>query len=457
MTKGSFIKIMGGEYIDIKNCEFKNCSGMGVSIGQYGYTASQMIFSKPLNTDEATGYRSFYQTGYNGKNHSIYGCEFLNTGYPACEVKSGNALTLEGSNFTFENNIVKKSGIYANTYGSGLNLTGAGFDIRNNKFMYCLGSAISGSIINTNIVYNEFCDCLCSGLEDMGIIYVNYQGSNLGVKIRYNYFHDTRTDDPRCGSTPYAGRTAVYYDNGDMYKDMQFNLIESIPMASTGMALYPNYYSNNIYIDVENVGVSDSYALYKNKGMDFEQIIALPSAYPKYYYTVAPPAYENITVWEESYPQLYETLNYMKNEKTDFTQTMTECYNNLFVNISLRKKVPEYDSNSMPVDEKYGRIYNNTYYDTDIGFADYSNGDFQLFPSRARELGVEYQDYSKIGIYTEKAVEDIGLRHIGGNTAKASQVFDFNEGVGIENVYLNGRKLHEYYDYYLDYDVIKLI
>jgi hypothetical protein len=122
--------------------------------------------------------------------------------------------------------------------------------------------------------------------------------------------------------------------------------------------------------------------------------------------------YEN-RFWSEKYPELTAYFDHMET-KTDLDELMVDVYDNIVVNINAPRSgrslwLPgdwaqadigsDYPAlNNAPVDEKYGRIENNLFFDADPGFADFDGKDFQLSKKTAKGLGVDWIDMSRIGV-----------------------------------------------------------
>ncbi|MDR2917552.1 MAG: hypothetical protein LBV74_22400 [Tannerella sp.] len=400
LTKGSVFFIRGGQNCTVENCEMKNFAIWGVRLGDNALTTGN--YAEAMTKNEFDASLNLIPASDNGYNHKITGCNFLNTGHHACRIASGNVGTREKGNMVFENNVIKYSGLIGSTYRSGLELQGAGITVKNNSFFYCLGQAINGNIIDTEIIYNEFCDSPCDMAEDTGTLYLNYLNTNDGVKIRYNFFHDVTNADNRFGYYfGHALRAVVGYDNNAPFRDFSYNVVYNYPSAGQISIVAPWTCFNNIFVDCDVVlpYYGEFFDSYKGKtAMDLltEQSQSTIAAF----YTSG--LYKT-PLWKETYPELYEYYEYMANGKADLQQPMDMIYNNLIVNInkSFHDRNSSLDELQLPaqvsVDPKYGKINNNTYLFHNPGFPGVVNRNLQLSQEVTRRYGLQWIDMSKIG------------------------------------------------------------
>lgn len=395
LTKGSILSIRGGRNCVVENCTFKNFGVTGVRLGDTAIATRDMGLEYNID-GRFQIYLYDFPASKNGFGHRVARCDFMNTGFYACAIYSGNAANREGGNMLFADNRIRHSGLLGSTYRSGLLLNGAGITVRNNDFFYCLGQAISGNFVDTEIVYNEFCDSPCDMAEDTGTIYCNYICINDGVKIRYNWFHDVTNDDVRYTGWGYALRAAVAYDNINPDQDLSYNVISNVPIGVYAPRIVvPGTTVNNIFIDCNDpicYSEHDFREQYEGKTpLDF--LNGGDGGDSRVFYTLG--IYKN-DLWREKYPRLHEYYTWMATEKKDLFQPMDQLYNNLFVNIGVERirqdKIPDW-----PVDPKYGKIENNLWLNTDPGFAGYAGKKFQLPKKTAEQYGVEWIDMSKIG------------------------------------------------------------
>ena len=395
LTKGSVMSIMGGNNIAVEGCTLKNYGLRGVKIGD-----NVLPSFSYLTTYGTPRYQETFDVipaAVNGYGHSIRSTMFLNTGYEAAWIAAGHIGYRQKGGAVFENNVVKHSGIIGSTYNSGLTLAGCGITVKNNAFLFCRGQAISGYVIDAEVVYNEFADSPCEMAEDTGTIYFNYCTQNDGVNIRYNYFHDVTNS----GGSGYEHtlRGAAYFDTNMPFGNFSYNIVYNYPSGVSFIShTSPRTEIGNIFIDTlatfESIPpefIRDYY-----KGETGRQYLENDG------YALGPHYYSGLyadETWRKSFPELYEYYEYMLAEKPNLYPMMSEVRDNLVVylarRMSLRSgKLPL----TMDADPKYGGFGNNHYFTSDPGFVDYKNYDFQLTRDAARRLGVAWIDMGKIGV-----------------------------------------------------------
>ncbi|MDR0905305.1 MAG: right-handed parallel beta-helix repeat-containing protein [Oscillospiraceae bacterium] len=407
LTKGSVMYIRGGSDVTVEDCVFKNIGTNGIRLGEYASATRDL--AAEYGQDGGYSDETLTEAVRNGYNHRILNSTFLNIGFNAAKIASGSALSRESGNALFEGNSVIHSGLLGSTYNSGINIEGCGITVKNNLFAFCLGQAIQGNVVDTEIIYNEFVDSPCDMGEDTGTIYLNYIGLNDGVQVRYNYFRDvTGIDHPGVGFDFARRGGGAYYDTEMPFKDFSYNVLYNVPSAPQPVnPTGPWTNIGNIYIDVPQVFEYPPESLRDAEGTDWSS--------PQW-------ILENIEVlnrfnknrfWSEKYPELTEYFAHME-EKSDINELMVEVYDNIVVNINAPRSgrslwaagdwSNSWDGRTFPpladapLDEKYGKIENNLLFDKDPGFADYAGKDFQLPEATAKKLGVEWIDMSKIGV-----------------------------------------------------------
>gem|GEM_PF-5582130 len=395
LTKASVMRILGGSNCSLVNSTLKNFGLNGLYIGDG--VINTFDFAMRMGTNSFDEYVDIIPASVNGRNHSIHNCTFLNTGYTAATVATGNTARREHGGFVFENNLVMHSGLIGSTYQSGLKLNGCGITVKNNSFFYCRGQAISGFIVDTDIVYNEFCDSPSDMAEDTGTIYINYRTLNNGIEIRYNYFHDVPM--MQHSGLGYAQRlTGVYYDNNAPFKDFSYNVVYNAPLTSLFIEhAFPATVVGNIVIDVFNpvqsvptIWMRDFY-----NGETGREILENDD------YALGPHFNSGLyshELWRTNYPELYEYYEYMLG-KDDAYLLMTELRDNLIVHLSRSFSIwsgilPD----EMETDPIYGSYGNNHYVESDPGFVNMENYDFQLTQEAAANYGLDWIDMSKIGV-----------------------------------------------------------
>ncbi|MDR2920048.1 MAG: hypothetical protein LBV72_11870 [Tannerella sp.] len=398
LTKGSCLWIKGGSNCKVENCTFKNFGVCGIRLGETA-VATRDIASEYQIAGRFNTYLNDFPASDNGFNHQVTGSDFLNTGFAACIIFSGNAANRERGNMLFENNTIRHSGLLGSTYNSGLVLNGVGITIKNNDFFYCRGQAINGNMIDTEIIYNEFCDSPSDMAEDTGTIYLNYICNNDGMKIRYNWFHDVSTEDDRYTQWGFPVRAAVAYDNTLPFQDFSYNVVSNVPMGVyMPRVISPASCINNVFIDCHTPTHYDGWwfrECYENK-TPTDMLSGTADGQPSWWF-YSRGIYKD-EVWKVKYPDLYQYFNYMANEKEDLFQPMDQFYNNLVVSMKVPALPDEYRFHVPDkTDPKYGRLENSQWIESDPGFANYQGKSFQLSQASCNQFGIERIDMSLIG------------------------------------------------------------
>lgn len=393
LTRGSALRIRGGESNAARGCTFRNLGINGVVIGEYASATRDLAaayLADELDTDENTAAR-------NGYRHEVTDCDFINTGFAACEIRSGDTLTRTPGNMLFENNLIAYSGLLGRAYCSGLAVDGVGITVKNNSFYYTLGQAIYGNVIDTEITYNEFTDCPADMAEDTCTIYLNYGGLNEGVLVRYNYFHDVTNRDKVAIGFGYARRSGVGYDNQLPFKDYCYNVAYRSSLAGTFFTAESQATAvGNLMVDIDYVLEWPPEAFRDGiKSEDAKEQLAEENYGDlgrKLYY-------DSRDAWRKYYPATIEWLEYIVNEKKSMLDTMSVVADNVCVNIEVPRDgrfivIPE---SGVTVDSRYGRVENNHFMSSDPGLVDYTGRNPELTQSAADKLGVPRLDLSLVG------------------------------------------------------------
>lgn len=197
-----------------------------------------------------------------GKNNTIDNCDVMYTGLSGVILNGGNRQTLTPANNIIQNSKIINPGIHSLSRGRAIKLSGVG-----NKVMKNIISNVSGQAIdfqgNDHIIeYNNFSNILLD-TDDAGAIYKNYNVSDYGSTIRYNFFNNVKSRLPgvrkNCSTDEkaIAGTHCMFYD----YMGYGEELVQNNVFYGCGSTkAYPNtgcitiYAShppikNNVYVD----------------------------------------------------------------------------------------------------------------------------------------------------------------------------------------------------------------
>jgi hypothetical protein len=398
LSKGSIIRVLGGQSVTVDSCTFENYGVHGVHVGDYTPAIGEFVETYNKTTGSFNGDlwdETVNATEYNGVNHAILNSTFRNTGYRAAHMIGGSIGLREPSGDRFEGNTIVKSGLMGFNGFSGLTVDGVGFSVKNNYFAHTIGSAIMGNTVDTEITYNEFVDSPSDFGDELFAIYLNYLHVNDGVRIEYNYVHDVSRREPDAGRV-WEGvpRGGIDFDGGfpeAISHNVFYNTPASLRFLSANTV---NENIGNIVVDTQEVGGIMWNIPEVTEGTGAQFLTSHP--YFKDWIT----SRIFTSQWlKDNYPESYEWLRYTYYDRTNMATAISKLENNLIVNIDvpmLQASLRTFDGATL--DPKYGSISNNHFFDQDPGFANLRAGDLQLSSAAAAALGIEAIDMSKIGV-----------------------------------------------------------
>lgn len=379
-SRGMGVYIEKGKENKIDNCIFRNLGILGVCIGKGiepftelkhegdGEPVSGKLGSLPNYVYKHT---TFDREA--GIGHIVSNCEIYNTGAGGISLGGGERLTLTKGNNQVINCRIHDFTRLDRSYKSGVNIDGVGNTIRNSEIYNCPGSAI---VLHGNdhlIEYNSIHHAVTDG-DDMGAIYYGRDPSELGNKVRYNFFHHIGNE--------HGLIVAVYHDDGACGMEVTGNIFY---LAGSRSILIgggnDNVYRNNIFIESPMAFHIDNRLLgwaksSLDKGGIFEKRLEAVN------YKRAP--------YSASYPAL---INYF--EDTPGMPKRNFIENNVFINVKLVH-------NGRAGWSYFGKNYIAS---GDPGFENYDEMNFQLKPSsEIFKILPEFKatTFKKIGIQSQQ-------------------------------------------------------
>jgi hypothetical protein len=247
-SRGIGLYIERGTSNTIENCVFRNLGLVGILIGK-GIRPYKNLqhggVGEPASGIIGSLYSHFYDNTVMdrqaGTNHLITRCHIYNTGSGGVILGGGNRLTLEKGNNRVENCRIHDFNRLDRSYKSGVNIDGVGNIIRNCEIYNCPGSAILLQGNDHLIEYNNIHHAVTDG-DDMGAIYYGRNPSELGNKVKYNFFHHIGNE--------HGSIMAVYHDDGACGMEVTSNVFykagSKAVMIGGGN---DNVYRNNIFVD----------------------------------------------------------------------------------------------------------------------------------------------------------------------------------------------------------------
>ncbi len=260
-TKGSAVKVSGGESVVFKNCDFKNIgisaavigNGLGQFFHRFGDTYTGSYEQYAVERYEMFNDES-YQTAVMGKNHGLDSCIIRNTGRCGVELSGGNVYTDDECNYYVKNCDIKFTGSLKRSYAGAISINYShGVYIENNTLAHNPGALINGSAYKMTVKSNELYDSLTESYDN-SLIYLNYQTPALDIQFINNYFHDVPSETPlnrvKIWAPPQRG--AIAFDNSPVGGGVviKSNIFANLPYG----AWYANGYdiSDNVFVNVFN-------------------------------------------------------------------------------------------------------------------------------------------------------------------------------------------------------------
>jgi len=247
-ARGMAVYIENGNNNVIDSCVFRNLGSMAICMGK-GIEATEESEKTGVGKPASRAVGNLFNYIYNntvfyrnaGNNCTISNSEIYNTGSGGIILSGGNRLTLEKGNNLVYNCSFHDFNRLDRSYKAAINIDGVGNIIRNCEIYNCPGSAILMHGNDHLIEYNHIHHAVLDG-DDMGAIYYGRDPSELGNKIRYNFFHHM--------GNPHGSIMSVYHDDGACGTEVTGNVFykagSNAVMIGGGN---DNKYSNNIFID----------------------------------------------------------------------------------------------------------------------------------------------------------------------------------------------------------------
>ena len=295
----------------------------------------------------------------------------------------GDFDTLEPGNNIAENNTIERFSRLTFTYNGAIELGQVGNIVRYNEMSDGPHLAVQFAGNDNIIEYNNIHDVVKES-DDAAAIYGGQSHRGRGLKIRYNYIHDIRSN-----SGQGVGRAAVYLDGGQSSVTMVGNVLDNI--EGSGFWLNGgqyNYVFNNIIKDVNDGGVyfSDIMSQPGFETLRESMINGLME-------------YKDSPIWREKYPEAF-----LQVENSDTTWLPINCM--ISSNVTFNSKLMKYDGNAA----SYVNLKNNFESKSDPGFYDLSSKNYLL-----KQDSVVYEEipgfislpFTRMGTYSDRALQRV--------------------------------------------------
>ncbi len=375
-------------------------------------------------TFEGTRGCAFYLT--NANNNTFRNCEFRNIGQQGMIIKSsfenliennymhdmgkgcvritdGDKVTLKHGNNVIKNNHFERFSVIGKRYCEAVALRGVGDVLSHNRIHNAAHQAVVFNGVSNVIEYNDFYDCI-DETEDGGVIYAGRSWIDMGNIIRYNCFHDLKTEG--------RGKRAIYCDDFNSGTTIYGNIFANI---NAGVQIHNSQFTtvkNNIFGYCDDLAVmvinidkqSDDTMRKQNKMAD---------------------DFYNQGSIRENYVKLYEKLRSNYKSYYNYYNPDEPAWKEAFPNIDMNRLTNSGDAAS----PRNNQVTNNVVYNSVIGvasglakesgsfggnyinwvkppFVDEKNGNFNLTDYSKVE---EYFDMNAFPDFKVPKIEEIGI------------------------------------------------
>jgi len=405
--RGIGIYIERGTNNLIAGCTVRNVGTSGIFMGQGATQTFPHVthddyegvpVSRSIGNLQGHIYKYTHWDRKAGANHGILSCDVYNTGSGGIYISGGSKRQLIPGNNYAENCKVYNYNRRNKFLWAGINMDGCG-----NRISHCeiFDSEWQGIYVHGNehlFEYNHIHHVTLNS-DDTSPWYIGRDPSDRGNIVRYNYFHDI--------GNPNRMNMGIYCDD-----------------SSTDVLVYGNvFYKMNTKHGV----------LFSNSGWDLRMknnividpishTVEISAHYYTWYQGGAPSMFgddgllrkrllENVTIYQYPYAERYpELVNYLRpivegKEWEGMRSRRNVLSGNLIVG------GPENPVNLVGGEHAQFESVNNYRTDSDPGFVDYENGNFNLKPNAEvfdRIPGFEPLPFDKMGLYIDPYRKIIG-------------------------------------------------
>lgn len=321
-----------------------------------------------------------------GYNNLVFENEISHTGQDGIILSGGDRETLKKGNNKADNNYIHHFARLYRTYSGGVSVYGVGNTVSHNEISQAPHLAVfyegNEHLIEYNRIYNVVLDS-----DDAGAIYAKRSSDFYGNTIRYNCIYDIGSgkfkphgiyfDDMLSGQTAYGNVLVNIPGNGFLIGGGRDNNVNDNLIIN---ASKPIVYDQRGYDGLHNNGW---YAVnVKNSDSRFWKNVESAKLLNK--------------KWNNAYP-LISALHSDFNRADEANFALNPANSTLSGNVVVSKKGKIGEISDAVL--RYSKVHNNgTYKLKDIGFINYSGGDYR-FKSSIGYHGVENIPFDKIGRY----------------------------------------------------------
>lgn len=199
------LSLMTGEILNAGHADgmtldgiaFEGTRGTGVSLSGNGITVKACVF-RNIGGDALH---------ISGDRNTVRDCEILHIGRAGIRAGGGDRKTLTPSETVITNNHIHHIAEIYRTYQPGIQISGCGVTVSHNEIHHSSHMAIGFSGNEHRMEYNEIYE-VCLVADDSSAIYTGRDYTTCGNHIRYNFFHDMKSD-----ADSHIGIFGVYCDD----------------------------------------------------------------------------------------------------------------------------------------------------------------------------------------------------------------------------------------------------
>ncbi|MBM3878550.1 MAG: right-handed parallel beta-helix repeat-containing protein [Verrucomicrobia bacterium] len=339
-TRGTAIRLDGGEHGEIRGCRIRNTGGWGVTVN-------------------------------GGRGHGVVSCDLEQTAEGGISLQGGDRRTLTPCGHFALNNRIGQFGRVYRTYRPAVGVGGVGVRVAHNLLADGPHNAIQLGGNDHLIEFNEI-HHVCYETGDVGAFYMGRDWTARGTVIRHNYFHDIR-------GPGLHGAMAVYLDDSASGITIYGNLFVRSGRSAFIGGGRDNLVENNLFIDCEPAVHVDARGLGWMK-YHVEGDGTLPQRLAEMPYREHP--------WNAKYPQLVGILD---------DQPGAPKGNRVVRNLRVGGRWLDLEKAAAPFVE-----FTDNLVEQDPGLMDVAAGDYRLREgSPAHKLGFQPIPFERIGLYRD--------------------------------------------------------
>ena len=315
LTRGTAVRIIGGDHLVIDECVIRRIGNVGVMCG-YGAAPNPTYRASVVDVDIAGSdvvgdmgpaiyHRNFIDTLWNrecGTHHTVTRTHIHHTGAGGIIMGGGDRLTLTSGHNRIVNNHIHTFSTLWHTYRPAIWHDGVGGEIAHNRIWDGPHAAV---LLNGNDHVVELNDIshVCQETSDVGAIYIGRDWTQRGHVIRHNFLHHIsglRMTSPSQYERVGIDSNAIYFDDLSSGSSVIANIFYRVQRAVFIGGGRDFVVQNNVMIQVEVPVHIDSRALNSHKGLAVSEDATIYKRLKRIPFDTG--------VWAERYPLLSTML-----------------------------------------------------------------------------------------------------------------------------------------------------